>query len=121
MSPPNETHCTKLLKRSLFVVAVLMKYRTDYPPQFTKREVQPVLTAVAVQPAQDIGWQDRASADGDGYTQHVRQHGFNQVPVHLPGEQFVNMLIPGLWKRPEDMLVLPIANTRHQFHTEQVR
>jgi hypothetical protein len=42
------------------------KYRTDDPPQFTKREVQPVLAAVAVQPAQDIGWQNGAGADGNG-------------------------------------------------------
>src|SRR4051812_34835985 len=69
----------------------------DGPAQLPECEVEPVLTAVGGEPAQDGGWQQPPGANRKGDAQHVRRVRLDQRPVDSGGEQAVEMLVSGGW------------------------
>jgi hypothetical protein len=62
-----------------------------------------------------------AGTDGERYPQHLRKHVLDHIPVNLLGKQQINVLVPHLWIRTEEMQVLPVPDPRLELNAEQMR
>jgi hypothetical protein len=64
---------------------------------------------------------ETAGTNGERCPQHLRKHVLDQIPVNLSGEQQIDVLVPHLWIRTEEVQVLPVPDPRLELNAGQMR
>jgi hypothetical protein len=89
--------------------------------ELAERPVQAVLTVVAAELAQEHRGQHLAGLDRQDHLHHVLPVRLDELPVHTPGEQRVDMTVPSIVVRSVGHRVVPGPHARQELDAEQVR
>jgi hypothetical protein len=89
--------------------------------QLPKGEIELALSRVCCQTPEDGGGFDPAGSNRDRHPQHLRQHGFDQVPIDRLREKTIDVVVAKVRPGAIEMKPLPVANPRLELNAEQMR